>query len=152
MRPKYEYGDRVRVIRNLRNDGTYPGEETGRLLVRRGSIGYVRDVGTFLQDQLIYSVDFVDARRMVGCREQELQAAADPWVPTRFEFRDKVTPNVDLAIRGEVVARPGDAGEIEKVLRDAAGGPAYHARFRGRTLLVPEGALQSVDTASEEPR
>ncbi|MDJ0738496.1 MAG: nitrogen fixation protein NifZ [Gammaproteobacteria bacterium] len=151
MRPKYEYGEPVRVIRNLRNDGTYPGEETGRLLVRRGSVGYVRDVGTFLQDQLIYSVDFVDEQRMVGCREQELQAATDPWVPTRFEFRDKVTPNVDLAIRGEVVARPGDAGEIEKVLRDAAGGPAYHARFNGRTLLVPESTLEPLDNVAGGP-
>ncbi|MCG7955160.1 MAG: nitrogen fixation protein NifZ, partial [Candidatus Thiodiazotropha endolucinida] len=68
MRPKYEYGEAVRVIRNLRNDGTYPGEVTGRLLVRRGSVGYVRDVGTFLQDQLIYTVDFIDQNRRVGCR------------------------------------------------------------------------------------
>ena len=58
MRPRFEYGEAVRVIRNVRNDGTFPGEPTGRLLIRRGSIGYVRDVGTFLQDQLIYSVDF----------------------------------------------------------------------------------------------
>ena len=83
--------------------------------------------------------------------EQELQAATDPWVPTRFEFRDKVTPNVDLAIRGEVVARPGDAGEIEKVLRDAAGGPAYHARFNGRTLLVPESTLEPLDNVAGGP-
>jgi len=45
MRPKYDYGAEVRVIRNLRNDGTYPGLATGTLLVRRGSIGFVRDVG-----------------------------------------------------------------------------------------------------------
>ena len=142
MLPKFEYGQAVRVIRNLRNDGTYPGEPTGRLLIRCGSVGYVRDVGTFLQDQLIYTVDFVEAGRMVGCREQELQLESDPWIPTRFEFHDKVTPTVPLGIRGELISSPGTEGEIEKVLRDHAGGPAYHVRFQGRVLLVPETALE----------
>ncbi len=141
MRPKFEYGDAVRLIRNVRNDGTYPGEPTGRLLVRRGSIGYVRDVGTFLQDQLIYSVDFLDANRRVGCREQELQSADEPWIPNRFEFRDKVTPRIPLGMQGEVIASPGEEGEIEKIIRDEEKGVFYHARFHGRTLLVPEKAL-----------
>lgn len=141
MRPKFEYGEAVRVVRSLRNDGTFPGVPTGHLLVRSGSVGYVRDVGTFLQDQLIYSVDFIDGGIMVGCREQELQPADDPWIPTRFEFREKVTPTVPLGIKGEVLARPGDEGEIEKVLRSHPGGPAYYARFHGRTLLTPETAL-----------
>lgn len=53
---KWDYGDGVRLIRNVRNDGTYPGLDPGAPLVRRGSIGYVVNVGTFLQDQVIYSV------------------------------------------------------------------------------------------------
>jgi nitrogen fixation protein NifZ len=110
----------------------------------------VRDVGTFLQDQLIYSVDFLDANRRVGCREQELQLATDPWIPTRFEFREKVTPKIPLGIQGEVIANPGDAGEIEKVLREHPGGPAYHVRFSGRTLQVPETALDCLSPEIEE--
>ncbi len=141
MLPQFEYGEEVRVIRNVRNDGTYPGQPTGRVLVRRGTTGYVRDVGTFLQDQIIYSVEFVDAGRVVGCREQELQLATDPWIPTRFEFLDKVTPTMSLGIQGEVIAEPGAEGEIEKVLREHEGGPVYHVRFSGRVLQVPEGAL-----------
>jgi nitrogen fixation protein NifZ len=143
VRPKYEYGESVRVIRNLRNDGTYPGKDTGTLLIRSGSVGYVRDVGTFLQDQLIYTVDFIEQGIQVGCREQELQPGDAPWIPTLFEFRDKVTPKMPLAIGGEVIAQPGDEGEIEKVLREHDGGPAYHARFSGRVLMVPETALES---------
>ena len=150
MRPKYEYGDAVRVIRNLRNDGTFPGEATGRLLIRRGSVGFVRDVGTFLQDQLIYSVDFIDQNRRVGCREQELQLESDPWIPTRFEFRDKVTPKIPLGMKGEIIAQPGDEGEIEKALKEYPDGPAYHARFNGRTLLVPENALEFLHPEIEE--
>jgi nitrogen fixation protein NifZ len=141
VHPKFEYGEAVRVIRNLRNDGTYPGEPTGSLLVRRGSVGYVRDVGIFLQDQLIYSVDFINHNRRVGCREQELQLETDPWIPSCFEFRDKVTPKIPLGIQGEIIAQPGDEGEIEKVLGEYSNGPAYHTRFNGRTLLVPETAL-----------
>jgi nitrogen fixation protein NifZ len=150
VRPKFEYGQAVRVIRNLRNDGTFPGEPTGRLLIRRGSVGYVRDVGTFLQDQLIYSVDFVDQQMMVGCREQELQLEEDPWIPTRFEFRDKVTPTKPLGIKGEVIAQPGDQGEIEKVLKDEPKGPLYHVRFHGRTLMVPESILEFDSPSQEE--
>jgi nitrogen fixation protein NifZ len=150
MRPKFEYGEAVRVVRNLRNDGTYPGEDRGRLLVRRGSVGYVRDVGVFLQDQLIYAVDFFACNRQVGCREQELQLESDPWIPTRFEFRDKVTPRILFGLRGATVARPGDEGEIEKVLREHDGGPAYYVRFHGRTLLAPETALDFLRPQSED--
>ena len=147
--PRFEYGDEVRVTRNVRNDGTFPGAEVGELLIRRGSTGFVRDVGTFLQDQVVYSVHFVDADRLVGCREQELQGAAELWVPSRFEFRDKVSPKIPLAISGEVIAKPGDQGEVLKVLRDLPEGVAYHVRFPGRTFQVPETALELLSTAQE---
>jgi hypothetical protein len=35
----FDFGDAVRVIRNVKDDGTYPGANVGQLLVRRGSIG-----------------------------------------------------------------------------------------------------------------
>jgi nitrogen fixation protein NifZ len=143
MPTRFRQGDAVRVIRNIRNDGTYPGEEVGTLLVRRGSVGFVKDIGTFLQDQVICSVHFLDCNRLVGCREEELQAESDPWMPSRFEFRDKVTPRLPLAIGGEVIAEPGGIGEILKVLRDMPGGIQYHVRFPGRTLQVPESALDA---------
>ena len=145
MRPRYGQGEAVRVIRNVRNDGTFPGMDVGKLLVRRGSVGYVKDVGTYLQDQLIYSVHFFEDNRMVGCREEELQAESDPWSPSRFEYHDKVTPSIPLAIKGEVIAKPGSVGEVEKVLRDMPGGVVYYVRFPGRTLQVPESALNPVD-------
>ena len=149
VRPRFEYGDEVRVTRNVRNDGTFPGAETGDLLVRRGRTGFVRDVGTFLQDQIVYTVHFVEADRLVGCREQELQGAAEHWVPSQFEFRDKVSPKIPLGISGEVIAKPGDEGEVLKVLRDLPDGVAYHVRFPGRTLQVPETALELLSTARE---
>jgi nitrogen fixation protein NifZ len=143
MRPRFDYGDAVRVTRNVRNDGTFPGQDRGNLLVRRGSVGYVRDVGTFLQDQVIYSVHFIDDGRLVGCREEELLAASDPWVESRFESREKVAAALPLGRQGEVLVAPGEVGEVLKVIRDAPGqGVSYHVLFPGRNVLqVPESAL-----------
>ena len=59
MITRWDLGDDVRVIRNVRNDGTYPGEPVGALLIRRGSTGTIIDIGTFLQDQIIYTVHFL---------------------------------------------------------------------------------------------
>ena len=147
MLPKYEYGDSVRVIRNVRNDGTYPGLATGHLLVRRGSVGFVMNVGSFLQDQLIYTVNFLDQNRIVGCREEELQGADEPWMPSRYEFREKVRCRIALAVAGEVIAAAGTEGEILKVLRDndrPEDLPQYHVYFPGHTLQVPENLLEPI--------
>ena len=145
---KWDYGDGVRLIRNVRNDGTYPGLDPGAPLVRRGSIGYVVDVGTFLQDQVIYSVNFLDEGKIVVCREEELIGADEPWTPSRFEFRDKVKTCKQLAVNGEVLVSLGAAGEVIKVIRDAPGGVAYHIHFDslpGRILQLPEPLLEALN-------
>ena len=148
MLPRYEYGTGVRVIRNVRNDGTYPGLATGALLVRRGATGFVRDVGTFLQDQLIYTVAFLDTGvpgdqdgRVIGCREEELIGIDEPWTPTRFESRERVQAATALVAGGELRAERGCHGEVLKVFRDAPGGPRYRVHFPGWVLDVPESAL-----------
>lgn len=144
MLPKYEYGSSVRLIRNVRNDGTYPGMEIGDLLVRRGSVGYVQDVGTYLQDQLIYKVHFMEENKMVGCREEEIIGSEEPWNPSLFEFREKVTTRMILTVNKEVIARPGDEGEVIKVLDKTEDGYSYHVRFPGHTLQVAESMLESL--------
>jgi nitrogen fixation protein NifZ len=142
MQPRFDFGEAVRVTRNIHNDGTFPGATKGILLVRRGSVGYVRDVGTFLQDQIIYSVDFLTSGRQVGCREQELIPAEAPWNGSRFEFREKVCTVSALAIEGRIVVPADTVGEVFKVLRTAPGEVHYHVRFKGRTFQVPETALK----------
>jgi len=143
---RYEYGDQVRVIRNVRNDGTYPGLAVGAHLVRRGSVGYVVNVGTYLQDQVIYSVHFLSEERLVGCREDELIAADAPWTPSRFEFRDKVASRIHLSVEGEIIVPQGTEGEVVMVLRNEDPSQVqYHVRFPGRTLQVPESALVALN-------
>jgi nitrogen fixation protein NifZ len=150
VKPSYDYGDVVRVTRNVRNDGTFPGTETGDLLIRRGSIGHVRNIGTFLQDQIIYSVHFIEQDILVGCREEELIGGDDPWTPSRFEFRDKVISKMPFSINGEVIVEAGAEAEVLKVLRDEPGGVQYHVRFPGRTLQVIESALEFASEQSKD--
>jgi nitrogen fixation protein NifZ len=147
MRPYFEQNDAVRVIRNLRNDGTYPGLSTGSLLVRRGSIGYVVDVGIFLQDQVIYSVHFLDSNRIVGCRAEELISANAPWTPSQFETRENVRVIASLTVNGEIVVPAGTEGKILLVLREIPSGVQYHVHFPGHVLQVPEALLESVTIA-----
>jgi nitrogen fixation protein NifZ len=145
MKPRFEYGEQVRVVRTCRNDGTYPGMEIGDVLTRAGAVGHVRNVGTYLQDQIIYAVHFTADDRTVGCREEELIPAQDPWVPTRFLFRDRVVNRIPLSVAGQVVVAAGAVGEVTKVLRYAPDGPAYHVYFDGRVFQVPEIALEPVE-------
>ena len=150
MKAAFDYGDEVRVIRNVRNDGTYPGKEVGEFLLRRGSVGYVQNVGTYLQEYTIYSVHFVEEDLLIGCKEEELVPASDPWVPSLYEFRDKVTTTVPLSIKGDVVVEPGAHGEVLKVLRDVGPVVQYHVRFPGRTLQVPEPVLTPLTVSKDE--
>ena len=153
MNARWEYGEAVRLTRNVRNDGTYPGLDPGAPLVRRGSIGYVVDVGTFLQDQVIYSVNFLDEGKIVGCREEELIGADEAWTPSRFEFRDKVQATRQLAVGGEVLVTVGAIGEVMKVIRDAPGGVPYHIHFDdlpGRVLQIPESILEGAGRNTAE--
>ena len=144
MLPRFEFGEEVRIVRNVRNDGTYPGMPTGQLLIRRGTTGFVMNVGTFLQDQLIYTVNFMQQGRIVGCREEELIGIDESWIPSKFESREKVRSKITLTVRGEILAAPGMEGEILKVLRDEAGGVQYQVIFHDHVLQVPESALEAV--------
>lgn len=143
MRTRWDIGDTLRVVRNVRNDGTFPGADTGVLLVRRGSVGTVVDVGTFLQDQIIYSLHFLDIDRIVGCREEELIGADEPWIPSAFEARERIVAGTVLALGAQTRVPRGARGEVLRVVRDDAS-VMYHVHFDclpGRTLAVPESAL-----------
>lgn len=152
MLTRWDLGDEVRVIRNLRNDGTFAGEAMGALLIRRGSIGTVIDVGTFLGEQVIYTVHFLDVDRMVGCREEEMIGVDVPWIPSAFESREKIAAARGLSLGDEVRIPPGACGEILRVVREHEHEAVrYHVHFDclpGRTLSVPESALASLSESN----
>ncbi|MBI5260935.1 MAG: nitrogen fixation protein NifZ [Bradyrhizobium sp.] len=73
--PVFNYGEKVRARRTVRNDGTYAGREIGDVLARKGEIGYVVSIGTFLQQFYIYGVEFLDSGNRVGMKRKELELA-----------------------------------------------------------------------------
>jgi nitrogen fixation protein NifZ len=70
--PAFNFGEKVRSRKTIRNDGTYVGKEIGEILVRKGDVGYVSHIGTFLQQFYIYGVEFLDTGHRVGMKAKEL--------------------------------------------------------------------------------
>jgi len=70
--PSFAYGEKVRAKRTIRNDGTYAGKEIGDILAKKGEVGYVVSIGTFLQQFYIYGVEFVESGNRVGMKRKEL--------------------------------------------------------------------------------
>jgi nitrogen fixation protein NifZ len=81
--PLFNYGEKVRARRAVRNDGTYAGKDIGEILVKKGEEGYVVSIGTFLQQFYIYGVEFIASGNRVGMKRKELdpvQASGEPSV------------------------------------------------------------------------
>lgn len=72
--PEFEYGEKVRSRKTVRNDGTYRGREIGDVLVKKDDVGYVVSIGTFLQQFYIYGVDFYETGHRVGMKGRELES------------------------------------------------------------------------------
>jgi nitrogen fixation protein NifZ len=70
--PRFAMGERVASRSVIRNDGTCNGHDIGAVLVQRGEVGYVRSIGTFLQQFYIYAVEFTASGHQVGMRAKEL--------------------------------------------------------------------------------
>lgn len=70
--PRFALGERVASRSVIRNDGTYKGRDIGEVLVQKGEVGYVRSIGTFLQQFYIYAVEFTASGHCVGMRAKEL--------------------------------------------------------------------------------
>jgi nitrogen fixation protein NifZ len=102
--PAFNYGERVRSRKQIRNDGTFAGREIGDVLVKKGDWGYVTSIGTFLNQFYIYGVEFVTHGYRVGMKRAELDsldAEAD-------DDDDADAPAMDAG-----VAR-ADAGDVEQ--------------------------------------
>jgi nitrogen fixation protein NifZ len=70
--PRFTMGERVISRAIVRNDGTFRGKDIGDVLVHKGDIGFVRSIGTFLQQFYIYAVEFTRSGHRVGMRAKEI--------------------------------------------------------------------------------
>lgn len=75
--PAFEMSQKVRVRKLIRNDGTFPGKEVGETLAKKGDIGYVVSIGTYLQRSYIYAVHFLETGFTVGCYKKELEVVEE---------------------------------------------------------------------------
>lgn len=146
MDAQFDYGEKVRVIKNIRNDGTFMGSNRGALLIRRGSEGYIKGVGKFLQDQVIYQVHFIEQGCTIGCRESELNDLQSPWVDRLFERGDNVIVDKSLTSEGNIVVHSGERGTILGL--ESAEKPFYYkVSFKQEksehvtSWLIPEAVL-----------
>lgn len=89
--PLFEVGDKVRAAVDVRDDGTFPGSRRGELLIAAGDVGYVRDIGEFLQIHRIYAVDFYERARIVGMWAAELVPFQQ--APERRETSQPTSPS-----------------------------------------------------------
>jgi nitrogen fixation protein NifZ len=83
--PYFNFGEKVKAKRTIRNDGTYAGKEIGEILAKKGEVGYVVSIGTFLQQFYIYGVEFMESGNRVGMKRKELEPViprdADAEIP-----------------------------------------------------------------------
>ncbi|CAN5375507.1 hypothetical protein BH10PSE10_BH10PSE10_02270 [soil metagenome] len=70
--PLYQWGQRVKALVDLHNDGTFPDKPLEALLVHVGDTGEIVQVGTHTEANMpIYLVEFGE-RLVVGCFEEEI--------------------------------------------------------------------------------
>jgi nitrogen fixation protein NifZ len=70
--PRYQWGQRVKALADLRNDGSFPDTPLEALLVSVGDMGEIVQVGTHTEANMpIYLVEFGE-RLVVGCFEEEI--------------------------------------------------------------------------------
>ncbi len=70
--PRYQWGQRVKALVDLHNDGSFPEVPAESLLVNIGDTGEIVQVGTHTESNIpIYLVEFGE-RLVVGCLEEEI--------------------------------------------------------------------------------
>jgi len=91
-KPKFGVGQKVELKSDIVNDGTYPHAKIGTLMMPKGSVGYIKSIGEFLQVIRVYEVHFFGVLdvpvEIVGCREHELEALED--------YRDEVEEELEF--------------------------------------------------------
>jgi nitrogen fixation protein NifZ len=70
--PRFEWGQRVKSLIDLYNDGSYPDVEADKLLVGVGGTGEIVQVGSHVETNTpIYLVEFGEGL-VIGCLEEEI--------------------------------------------------------------------------------
>lgn len=135
MQPRYRNGDEVRLLYDIVGDGTVHDVSRGAPLMTAGATGFVKHCGPFLDD-LVCDVHFLEADRIVGCREKELIPADHPWSPPVYLRSQPVVAAVELASQGVTLAKQGTPGKVTAVRFVEGKGYVYEVAFDGADTLA----------------
>ena len=73
--PKFQWGQRVRCLIDLVNDGSYPNAPEDALLAASGTLGEIVQVGAHVDSNTpVYIVEF-EEKFVIGCLEEEIEPA-----------------------------------------------------------------------------
>ncbi len=75
--PAFEIGEKVRVRKLLKNDGTFPGKEVGASFSEQRRYRLHSQYRTYLQTSYIYAVHFLETGFVVGCKKKELESVEE---------------------------------------------------------------------------
>jgi nitrogen fixation protein NifZ len=132
---RFDSGEEVRVVRNIRNDGSFKALEKGDLLIEAGELGVVRTYGYFLQDQIIFQVYFPRINQVVGIRDTELIKSNLEWIPCLFRSLDSAQLRVSLSMNKQIIASKGDMVEVYRVYRNLDDGTLEYEVYVGEHLF-----------------
>ena len=73
--PKFQWGQRVRCLIDLVNDGSYPNADEDAVLAAAGAVGEIVQVGSQVDSNTpVYIVEF-EEKYVIGCLEEEIELA-----------------------------------------------------------------------------
>jgi len=135
METRYRNGEEVRLLYDIVGDGTVHDVGRGAPLMCAGATGFVKHSGPYLDD-LVYDVHFLEADRIVGCREKELIPADHPWSRPAYERSQTVVAAMELASQGTTLAKQGTTGKVSAVRFVEGKGYVYEVSFDGADTLA----------------
>lgn len=127
---QFNEDDAVRLLFDIKNDGTFYGRKRGEMIQAAGAIGHITYRNN-LADPTVYEVHFLETNTMVGCREKELIFANDKWQPASFQRGEKVTAGIDLTHQNSVIVSKGTSGCVTVVRHQKGIGYLYEVKFNG---------------------
>jgi nitrogen fixation protein NifZ len=143
---RFEAGESVRVVRNIRNDGSFKSVAKGERLVAAGEVGVVRTYGYFLQDQIIFQVFFPSINQVVGIRDAELIKSDLTWVPCLFRSLDCAELTMSLSMNQQIIAKKGDIVDVYRVHRNLEDGTLEYE------IILGDDRFRLSSHALTEPR
>lgn len=72
LRSRYRPGQKVAILRDIENDGSYGKMSVGALLAGEGEQGEILGVGYQEEKRVVYFVLLVPENRVIGCFEEDL--------------------------------------------------------------------------------